>query len=77
MTHISLRQPLPIHFSRILVGRHEIELPTSKQVIASRLNLTPETLSRIFHDLTAAKLISVHGKHVTVHGVKKLREYEP
>ncbi|MDR2239260.1 MAG: Crp/Fnr family transcriptional regulator [Zoogloeaceae bacterium] len=55
----------------------EIDLPTSKQVIASRLNLTPETLSRIFHDLTVAKLISVHGKHVTVHGVKRLREYEP
>ena len=58
-------------------GDVEIDLPTSKQVIASRLNLTPETLSRIFHDLAAAKLISVHGKHVTVHGVKKLREYEP
>ena len=55
----------------------EIDLPTSKQVIASRLNLTPETLSRIFHDLTAAKLITVHGKHVTVHDVKLLREYEP
>ena len=55
----------------------EIDLPTSKQVIASRLNLTPETLSRIFHDLAAAKLISVHGKHVTVHGLKLLREYEP
>ncbi len=55
----------------------EIDLPTSKQVIASRLNLTPETLSRIFHDLTAAKLITVHGKHVTVHDVKRLREYEP
>jgi CRP-like cAMP-binding protein len=55
----------------------EIDLPTSKQVIASRLNLTPETLSRIFHDLAAAKLITVHGKHVTVHDVKRLREYEP
>ena len=33
-------------------GPTEITLPTSKQVIASRLNLTPETLSRIFHDLT-------------------------
>ena len=58
-------------------GDAEIDLPTSKQVIASRLNLTPETLSRIFHDLAAAKLITVHGKHVTVHGVKRLREYEP
>ena len=58
-------------------GDVQIELPTSKQVIASRLNLTPETLSRIFHDLAAAKLISVHGKHVTVHDVRRLREYEP
>jgi CRP-like cAMP-binding protein len=32
-------------------GTFDISLPTSKQVIASRLNLTPETLSRIFHDL--------------------------
>ncbi|MBL8503075.1 MAG: Crp/Fnr family transcriptional regulator [Rhodocyclaceae bacterium] len=60
-------------------GAHdvEIDLPTSKQVIASRLNLTPETLSRIFHDLAAAKLITVHGKHVTVHDPKRLGEYEP
>ncbi len=58
-------------------GDIQIDLPTSKQVIASRLNLTPETLSRIFHDLAGAKLISVHGKHVTVHGAKRLREYEP
>jgi CRP-like cAMP-binding protein len=58
-------------------GAVEIDLPTSKQVIASRLNLTPETLSRIFHDLAAAKLISVHGKHVTVHDVRRLRECEP
>ncbi len=58
-------------------GPVEIDLPTSKQVIASRLNLTPETLSRIFHDLAATKLITVHGKHVTVHDVRRLREYEP
>lgn len=51
-------------------------LPTSKQVIASRLNLTPETLSRIFHDLASAKLISVQGKQITVHGMKPLREFD-
>jgi CRP-like cAMP-binding protein len=55
----------------------ELELATSKQVIASRLNLTPETLSRVFHDLATAELISVHGKHVTVHNVNRLRDYEP
>ncbi|MBI4754981.1 MAG: Crp/Fnr family transcriptional regulator [Betaproteobacteria bacterium] len=47
-------------------GPLEVDLPTSKQVIASRLNLTPETLSRIFHDLTAAGLISVHGRSIKV-----------
>lgn len=30
-----------------------------QNVIASRLNLTPETLSRIFHDLTKSRLIEV------------------
>ena len=53
-----------------------ITLPTSKQIIASRLNLTPETLSRIFHDLAAAKLIEVVGKQVTIHNLKNLREYD-
>lgn len=38
-------------------GVVELTLPTSKQVIASRLNLTPETLSRVFHDLTERGLI--------------------
>lgn len=55
---------------------HTLTLPTSKQVIASRLNLTPETLSRIFHDLSEAGLITVQGKHITLHDVDKLSRYE-
>ncbi len=55
---------------------HVIELPTSKQIVASRLNLTPETLSRIFHELSSNKLISVQGKQITLHDVDKLRHYE-
>ena len=51
-------------------------LPTSKQVIASRLNLTPETLSRIFHDLSEAGLITVQGKQITIHDVCRLREFD-
>ncbi len=58
-------------------GDVNIELPTSKQVIASRLNLTPETLSRIFNELAQAKLITVQGKQITVHDVRLLREFEP
>lgn len=53
-----------------------IALPTSKQVIASRLSLTPETLSRIFHDLAESGLITVHGKQITIHDVRRLRQFD-
>ncbi|PTD97236.1 Crp/Fnr family transcriptional regulator [Pseudothauera lacus] len=54
----------------------EFDLATSKQVIASRLNLTPETLSRIFHDLAEAGLISVRGKHITLHDPARLARHQ-
>lgn len=57
-------------------GVLDIELPTSKQVIASRLNLTPETLSRIFHDLVNAGLITVHGKHISLHDPARLARHQ-
>ncbi|AYH45022.1 Crp/Fnr family transcriptional regulator [Azoarcus sp. DN11] len=57
-------------------GASDIALPTSKQVIASRLNLTPETLSRIFHDLTEAGLITVHGKHISLLDPARLARHQ-
>lgn len=57
-------------------GACDINLPTSKQVIASRLNLTPETLSRIFHDLTEAGLITVHGKHISLLDPARLARHQ-
>lgn len=51
-----------------------IALPTSKQITASRLNLTPETLSRIFHDLTEDGLIEMKGKRILIHSIRRLRE---
>ncbi|MBN9694672.1 MAG: Crp/Fnr family transcriptional regulator [Zoogloea sp.] len=57
-------------------GEHAVELPTSKQVIASRLSLTPETLSRIFHELSDAGLISVQGKHILIHDAARLAEHD-
>lgn len=51
------------------------DLPTSKQTIASRLNLTPETLSRIFADLSQAGLIHMHGKHVELLDPKRLADF--
>lgn len=57
-------------------GEQAVELPTSKQVIASRLSLTPETLSRIFHELSDAGLISVQGKHILIHDAARLAEHD-
>jgi CRP-like cAMP-binding protein len=45
----------------------------TKQLLASRLNLKPETLSRIFHDLTADGLIRVDGKSITIYDLERLR----
>jgi len=57
-------------------GPVELELPTTKSVIASRLNVTPETLSRVFHELKECGLIEIRGRHVTIHDVARLRDYE-
>lgn len=57
-------------------GPLEIDLPASKQVIASRLNLTPETFSRILHHLTDAGLIQVEGRRISIPDVEALRRYE-
>ena len=52
-----------------------VKLPTSKAVVASRLNLTPEHFSRILHDLTEAGLISVDGRAVNILDAGKLKAY--
>jgi CRP-like cAMP-binding protein len=54
-----------------------IELATSKGVLASRLNITREHFSRILHELSAAGLIEVHGRQVTVLDLARLRAYTP
>lgn len=48
------------------INQQRLELPTSKQTIASRLNLTPETLSRVFNELTRAGLILVEGRFIDI-----------
>lgn len=53
-------------------GERVVILPTRKQVLASRLNIAPETLSRVLRDLSADGLISVRGRRITLHDVPRL-----
>lgn len=52
-----------------------VTLPTSKMVIASRLNLTPEHFSRILHELVDQGLIVVTGRDITITNVERLQRY--
>ncbi len=52
-----------------------IVLDTSKGVIASRLNLTPEHFSRILGELSSEKLITVKGAEITILDPDRLREF--
>jgi CRP-like cAMP-binding protein len=56
-------------------GPYTVTLPTSKAIVASRLNLTPEHFSRILHDLSEAGLIAVEGRDVRILDATKLRNY--
>jgi CRP-like cAMP-binding protein len=54
-------------------GACDVTLPTTKGVVASRLNLTQEHFSRILHDLISAGLIKVQGRTVHIVDVERLR----
>ena len=53
-----------------------VTLPTSKGIIASRLNLTQEHFSRILHELAEKELIVVAGRKITIPDVGRLRAYD-
>ena len=54
---------------------YAVTLPTSKAIVASRLNVTPEHFSRILHELVSAGLIRVDGREVTIVDADGLRDY--
>ena len=56
-------------------GSRQIILRADKKTIASRLSITPETLSRILHELTDEGIVSVSGKTIEVHDLTRLRSY--
>lgn len=49
-----------------------VKLNISKQMLASKLNITPETLSRIFANLTNGGIIAVDKKIISIKDVKAL-----
>ncbi len=54
-------------------AKTEIRLHAPKHVIASRLSIKPETLSRIFARLTCNNLIEVEDNHIVLNDVGKVR----
>ncbi len=55
-------------------GRNEITLPHSKRLLASRLGMTPERLSRTFATLREHG-VEVRGSHIRIHSPAKLRKF--
>jgi CRP-like cAMP-binding protein len=53
-------------------GPHEIQLQESRQEIASRLSMKPETLSRILRNLADGGVIVVHGRSLQVPSRQRL-----
>lgn len=50
------------------------QLPVAKQVVASRLSVTPETFSRIVRNLSDRGIIKLEGSHVTIRDRDALEE---
>lgn len=57
------------------LGASEIRLAVPKHAIASRLSITPETLSRSFSRLSRDGLLDVRDDAVILHDVGKLRQF--
>lgn len=66
-----LMRLLPPHYNKTAI----LNLSINKNIVAAHLNMTPETLSRYFKELTDVGLVSVSGRTVTVHDVDGLERY--
>lgn len=52
-----------------------IDLSAPKNVIAARVSIKPETLSRILHNLARVGIIGINGKTIQVHDPVRLRKF--
>jgi CRP-like cAMP-binding protein len=52
------------------------DMPANKMVIASMLNITPETFSRVMNKLQNSGLIAVKGKYIVITNASGLRDFE-
>ena len=62
------------HEQTVETNELAVRLPTSKGVVASRLNLTQEHFSRILHELSESGLIVVQGRTIHIPDVARLRD---
>ena len=56
-------------------NRAEVELPTSKKLLASQLGVTSETLSRAFARFRNENIITVEGRHISITNAQALEGY--
>ena len=57
-------------------GTLEIHLELKKNLVASLLNLSPETFSRVLHQLVEEELIQVNGSHIQIECPQSLKIFQ-
>lgn len=62
------------HVTKDNEGHSDVSLAAPKHVIASRLSIKPETLSRSLKDLSKQGLIKLDGSHIELLEIEKLRQ---
>ncbi len=65
-----------LQLNSLTPGASTVTLTATKANIASLLNISPETLSRIMQKLTEAGLIAVYGKDIDILDMDALRNFE-